>query len=147
VNADTESLNGKTNRSQQSRSKQGLGGRKNGSEVSYGSYGSRFSHHDVASVMSAVSSSMSTEFLAQQGREISINKAKKSLEHDLKRLEKQLAALDPDNTTTTSSITMSSITGASFSTISARSRATLNRKKRIVVMVPPGKLGVILADR
>lgn len=147
VNADTESLNGKISRSQLSKSKQGLGGRKNGSEASYGSYGSRFSHHDVASVMSAVSSSMSTDFLAQECGEISINKAKKSLEHDLKRLEKQLAALDHDNTTTTSSITMSSITGASLTTISARSRAKLNRKKRIVVMVPPGKLGVILADR
>ena len=59
----------------------------------------------------------------------------------------QLAALDQKaNNDTASSVTMSSVTGGSFSTISARSRISRNRK-RVLVVVPPGKLGVILADQ
>jgi len=71
------------------------------------------------------------------------------LVHDLKRLELQLAALDNNEpAATTASLCASSITGASLSTVSTRNRSTrISRKKRIIVLVPPGKLGVILANR
>lgn len=68
--------------------------------------------------------------------------------HDLQRLEKQLAALESDHLST-SSAGVSSLTGASLAraSISSRSRGPrVSRRKRIVVMVPPGKLGVILAN-
>eukprot|EP00536_Pseudo-nitzschia_multiseries_P007786 jgi/Psemu1/305221/fgenesh1_kg.187_\ len=92
---------------------------------------------------------MSADIIAQkQPEEISFVKTSRdTLEDGIKRLELQLAALDQkENDDTTSSVTMSSITAGSFSTISARSRTVRNRK-RVLVIVPPGKLGVILADQ
>jgi hypothetical protein len=122
VTADMESLSGKSNlsvRSPGSRSRVGTA-------ESVASFGSRFSG------------------LTQSD----ISFAPRTFEHDLKRLEMQLAALDSDAMTTSSSVGASSVTGASFSTISSRNRAPkISRKKRIVVLVPPGKLGVILANR
>lgn len=68
------------------------------------------------------------------------------LAREKKRLEIQLSSLDNDQVTV-SSVGASSIAG-SFSTIGSRSRAAkVSRKKRIVVLVPPGKLGVVLANR
>jgi hypothetical protein len=122
VTADMESLSGKSNlsvRSPGSRSRVGTA-------ESVASFGSRFSG------------------LTQSD----ISFAPRTFEHDLKRLEMQLAALDGDAMTTSSSVGASSVTGASFSSISSRNRAPkISRKKRIVVLVPPGKLGVILANR
>jgi len=151
ANADLASMNGKSQKSHRTEPRK-LRSRKEGSEVSYGSRSSnysRFSNHDVASIMSAVSSSMSTDILAQQKPdEITFTKTSRStLEDGIKRLELQLAALDQkENDDSASSITMSSVTWGSFSTISARSRTNRNRKK-VLVIVPPGKLGVILADQ
>jgi hypothetical protein len=145
VNADTESLGGRSNRSLHSKTTKG---RRNGSDTSFGS-GSRFSAHHISSVMSAVSSTMSNDILEQTGGEVTLKKStKETLESDKKRLEAQLAALN-DTGTTTSSVTMTSITGASLSlsTMSARSKRRASKRKRVVVMVPPGKLGVILANR
>ena len=159
VNADISSLSGKSSiRSNHSKSKRqpNNGTRRNGSEASFGSSNSRFSHHDVASIMSAVSSSMSTTdiLLDQQPEEISYSTSRSTLEDGIKRLEMQLAALDQDQDNiedSTSSVTMSSITGASFATsISARSRHTTGRStkgRRVLVLVPSGKLGVILTDQ
>ncbi|MGK3751346.1 MAG: hypothetical protein ACI8RD_003647, partial [Bacillariaceae sp.] len=159
VNADISSLSGKSSiRSSHSKSKRqpNNGTRRNGSEASYGSNNSRFSHHDVASIMSAVSSSMSTTdiLLDQQPEEISYSTSRSTLEDGIKRLEMQLAALDPDQDNiedSTSSVTMSSITGASFTTsISARSRHNTGKStkgRRVLVLVPSGKLGVILTDQ
>jgi hypothetical protein len=158
VNADISSLSGKSSiRSNHSKSKRqpNNGTRRNGSEASFGSSNSRFSHHDVASIMSAVSSSMSTTdiLLDQQPEQISYSTSRSTLEDGIKRLEMQLLALDQDQDNiedSTSSVTMSSITGASFTTsISARSRHTTGRStkgRRVLVLVPSGKLGVILTD-
>jgi hypothetical protein len=142
MNADAESLSGKSNRSLNFKLKRG---RRKESEASYGS-ASQSSAHNVSSVMSAVSSSMSNDILEQTGGEIFFRKSKKSLESDKKRLEAQLAALENDIATTTSSITMTSIPGTSLSTLSARSK-TKKRKSKIIVIAPAGKLGVILANR
>jgi hypothetical protein len=68
------------------------------------------------------------------------------LEQKKKRLEMQLSSLDNDQLTI-SSVGAASVTG-SFCTMGSRSRAAkISRKKRIVVLVPPGKLGVVLANR
>jgi hypothetical protein len=144
--ADTESLIGKSPHSFQSRTTRG---RKNGSETIFDNE-SRLSAHQISSVMSAVSSSMSTDILEQTGREISFNASKESLRNDKKRLEAQLAqiaALENDLATTTSSITLTTIPGASLSTMSNKGKSNLKRRKKIVVLAPPGKLGVILSNR
>jgi hypothetical protein len=125
---------------------------KNGSEVSFGSKSSysRFSSPDVASIMSKVSSSMSADMFGQETpEEISFAKNSRStLQENIKRLESQLEALDgkEEKNDAASSVTMSSVTWASFSTISARSKTYRNRRQ-VHVYVPPGKLGVILADQ
>jgi hypothetical protein len=121
VTADMESLSGKSNLSVKSPGNRS----KTGTEASFGS-----------------------QFSFRSGlTQSEISFTPRTLEHDLKRLELQLAALDTDQLSTTS-FGVSSITGASLSTISSRNRAPkISRKKRIVVMVPPGKLGVILANR
>jgi hypothetical protein len=144
MNADTESLSGKSTRSLHSKTTRG---RKNGSETSFGS-ASRFSVHQISSVMSAVSSSMSADILEQTGGEISVKASRETLRSDKKRLEAQLAhiaAMENDLATTTSSVTLTTIPGASLSTLSHQSK--VKRKKRIIVLAPPGKLGVILANR
>jgi hypothetical protein len=125
--------------------------RANGSEVSYGSRSSytRFSSPDVASIMSKVSASMSADILAEQRpEEVSFAKSTRTtLEEKKKRLEQQLADLDEkENKDAASSVTMSSVTWGSYSTLSARSRTNRDRRQ-VIVCVPPGKLGVILADQ
>lgn len=145
-NADTESLSGKSSRSLHSKL---IRGRKNGSETSFGS-GSRFSAHQISSVMSAVSSSMSADVLEQTGGEIAIKASKETLRNDKKRLEAQLAqiaALENDQSTTASSVTLTTIPGASLSTLSHKTKSKVKRRRKIVVLAPPGKLGVILANR
>ena len=72
----------------------------------------------------------------------------RTLEHDLKRLEIELAeVLRPENDLTATSSIAASSAGASRSTLSSRVTAKRSKRKRIVVVVPPGKLGVVLADR
>jgi hypothetical protein len=158
VNADLASMTSKSHKSRHTeKSKLRTIGHKsrnnnNGSEVSFGSKSSysRFSSPDVASIMSKVSSSMSADMFGQQTpEEISFVKTSRStLEDNIKRLESQLAALDEkeEKNDSASSVTMSSVTWASFSTISARSKTYRNRRQ-VHVYVPPGKLGVILADQ
>jgi hypothetical protein len=123
VTADMESLSGKSdlsNMSPSNRSKRSTPG----SEVSFGS---RVSYRSE---------------LARS--EVSLTP--RTLEHDLRRLSMQLAVLDNDDVTT-SSITASSV-GASLTSVYSRHRTPkISRKKRIVVVVPAGKLGVILANR
>jgi len=150
VNADMASLTSKSLKSRKSeKSRRTQGSKKKiGSEVSHGTrstYNSRLSRQDVASIMSRASLSMSADILAQQTpEEISFARTSRStLEDGIKRLELQLAALDQNDAA--SSVTMSSVTWGSFSTISARSRTHRNRR-RVLVVVPPGRLGVILAD-
>lgn len=75
----------------------------------------------------------------------------RTLGHDLKRLEKQLAALQTETDhITASSITLSSIGARTRSTRSSRlthTGAKFSRKRRVIVEVPAGKLGVILTNR
>ena len=139
--ADLESLSGVSNRSH----KIGTGSKKNGSEVSFGS---RISSQVGSSVLSvAASSSMATEVMAH-GNEIAIPTTKNAVMNDLKRLERQLASLEErDANTTTSSVTMTTITGASLSTVSSLKNSKVARRRRVVVIAPPGKLGVHLVDR
>jgi hypothetical protein len=134
---DSESLNGiVSNRSRQSRQKKSAGSRKSGSEVSFGT-----------SVFSATSSYVSTH----HGNEIMIPNTKNAVINDLRRLERQLSSLEErgDDKTTTSSVTMTTITGASLSTVSGwkNSKSMTKRRRRVVVIAPPGKLGVHLIDQ
>ena len=159
VNADLASMTSKSKKSRHTeKSKPRIIGHKsrnrnkNGSEVSFGSKSSysRFSSPDVASIMSKVSSSMSADMFGQETpEEISFARNSRStLQENIKRLESQLEALDgkEEKNDAASSVTMSSVTWASFSTISARSKTYRNRRQ-VHVYVPPGKLGVILADQ
>jgi hypothetical protein len=73
----------------------------------------------------------------------------RTLENDLKRLEMHMHLSDAIRSETdkiaSSSITVSSV-GAS--TLSSKQHfAKRSKKKRLVVVVPPGKLGVVLANR
>lgn len=121
TSADLESLSGRSNRSTKSysqRSRTGGSGAAR-SVSSRRSYHSSFAHSEESFTP-------------------------RTLEHDLKRLEKQLEAIDNDV------ISAASGAGASFgkaSAISLRGGPKMNGKKKMVVVVPPGKLGVILANR
>jgi len=70
----------------------------------------------------------------------------RTLENDVKRLERQLASVLQHETDqiTASSISVSS---AGASTLSSKHFAKRSKKKRVIVIVPPGKLGVVLANR
>lgn len=127
LTADMESLSGRSNLSTKSPSHRSRAG----GSIAARSVGSKISYHSS---------------IAQQSE---ASFAPRTLEHDLKRLEKQLEALDND-VTSTSSAGVSSITAASLaraSAITLRGAPKMNGKKKLVVMVPPGKLGVILANR
>jgi hypothetical protein len=70
------------------------------------------------------------------------------LEHEMKRLEVQLAALDNEQMTISSVRAGTSVAGTSFCTIRPRNKAAkVSRKNRTVLLVPPGKLGIVLANR
>jgi len=104
----------------------------------------------MASIMSRAAASMAAhENYAQRApEEISFSKPSRStLEDGIKRLEEQLAALDEENNDeVASSVTMSSVTFGSYSTLSARTSKSHRNRKRVLVVVPPGRLGVILED-
>jgi hypothetical protein len=73
----------------------------------------------------------------------------RSLEHDLKRLERQLAALE-HHVTDLAGTESASRGGGSRSTASVTSsarRRKVSQRQRMVVICPPGKLGVVLANR
>ena len=71
----------------------------------------------------------------------------RSLEHDLKRLQQQLA--DVIHTGEPMNATNGSVASATGSTRSAKrvADAMKSKKRQVVVVVPPGKLGVVLANR
>jgi hypothetical protein len=72
----------------------------------------------------------------------------RTLEHDLKRLQVQLAdVLQTEmDQITTSSIAASSAAGSALSA-KRRAAAKKSNKNHVVLVVPPGKLGVVLANR
>ena len=147
ASADMESLGGKSNKSTKSnksgkswrsqRSAKSLGTRRGRKRRKGGSVGSRGSQRSSFSFGSPGAYRSSTEF----------SLAPRSLENDLKRLEQQLASLKSTDPKKQQHRPPSppGITGTSNS-ISA-SRRKVSSKQRIVVVAPPGKLGVILANR
>ncbi|KAL3944472.1 MAG: hypothetical protein SGBAC_001449 [Bacillariaceae sp.] len=69
-----------------------------------------------------------------------------ALEQEKERLEIQLASLEGDQMSFTSFGASSA--AMSFSTMGSSSRPPkVSRKKRVVVVVPPGRLGIVLAPR
>ncbi|KAL7565109.1 hypothetical protein ACA910_005117 [Epithemia clementina (nom. ined.)] len=77
------------------------------------------------------------------------NLAKRSLENDLKRLQRQLAGViqhgDTDNMTVSSATTVGA--GGSKGSSSRIAEAKKSKKRQVVVVVPPGKLGIVLKNR
>ena len=153
VNADIESLSGRSTRSaksyRSSRSRQSHRSHKSTrSTRSYnvppsGKYKGRGEGRirSAAASVASYSGSVDTRPLLPR-----------KLEHDLNqtRLEMQLAALRTEtDQVTASSITLSSVGARSRSTRSSKlthTGAKIIRKKRVIVEVPPGKLGVVLAN-
>ena len=128
VTADIESLEGKPLRSTHSRSRSSLSG--------------------AESVASGASSQLS--YSSSLARSSVVSSSPRDLEHDLRRLELQLAVLDSDQVTT-SSVTVPSMAANSLAT--AISRNILRNRppkiqgtKRFDVTAPSGRLGVILAN-
>jgi C-terminal processing protease CtpA/Prc len=72
--------------------------------------------------------------------------APRTLEHDLKRLEKQLEALDNDVVVSSSAAAALSKASAISLRAGATSMKGQKMMKKLVVMVPPGRLGVILTN-
>mmetsp|Transcript_16807 Transcript_16807/g.24864 ORF Transcript_16807/g.24864 Transcript_16807/m.24864 type:complete len:1152 (+) Transcript_16807:640-4095(+) len=137
--ADLESLGGRSGRSCSSR---GRIKKRGHSEVD--SIGSRCSRH---------SGRLSHITLASEEKSDMSRLTPRAIEHDLHRIEKQLAVLKTEVTkkkkiarkeTPTSPLTMS--TGDITSYV-AQKNFRVSSKQRVVVIVPPGKLGVILANR
>jgi hypothetical protein len=69
----------------------------------------------------------------------------RSLEHDLMRLEMHRGDTTRDQAMASSFAESSP--GASQSTLSSRVIARTSEKKRVIVVAPPGKIGVVLANR
>lgn len=142
--ADMESLSGKSHKStksnksgkscQSQRSSKSLGSHRARTRRKGSSAGSRGSHG-------------STSF----GSPVDIPLAPRSLENDLLRLELQLAALkstDPDKQPRVppSPPGMAGVS-SNVETMSRSSNKKVSSKQRIIVVAPPGKLGVIVANR
>jgi hypothetical protein len=134
ASADLESLGSRSGRSRDSQGK--VNRRKSDGD----SVDSRPSHISLASCEEKSEMSMMTP---------------RTLEHDLQRLEKQLAVLKSEVKRTkkgarkeapSSPLTLSTGDFASSSS-HATSATRVSTKQRVVVVVPPGKLGVILANR
>jgi hypothetical protein len=73
----------------------------------------------------------------------------RTLEYDLRRLEVTVEEIVPDETDqmTTSTITASTACASRSTLSSYRPPSRRSKAKRVTVVVPPGKLGVVLADR
>jgi len=151
--ADIESLSGRSNRS-------GKTHKSKNSHQSYRSHKSSRSYNatpsnqriraqrNIRSAAASVASYGGSSF-GKKGSDKP--RAPITLGHDLNRLEMQLAALQTEtDQVTASSITLSSVGAKTRSTRSSKlthTGAKLIRKRRVVVEVPPGKLGVVLANR
>lgn len=147
TSADMESLSGKSVKSTKSgksrrsqRSAKSLGSRRRRKRRKGGSVGSRNSHR----------SSFSFSSPGDYKSEFSL--APRSLENDLKRLEQQLASLkstDPKKEPDRVPPSPPGLTGASSSITASdmSSNRKVSSKQKIIVVAPPGKLGVILANR
>lgn len=112
-NPDMESLSVKSNRSNQSMKNRAPGARRIGSDASFESCG-QILNRNVTSLISVSPSSLPQDALPPNGRDVCFKTPRSALEYELRRLEKQLAAVDRDNITTTSSISMSNVAGSDF---------------------------------
>lgn len=149
ASADMESLGGRSNRSAKSYRSQ-RSNRSGKSGKSRGSRHSRRRHRSGSSVGSRGSrnSNYSYGSAIDQRSASEISLAPRSLENDLQRLEMQLACLKKTDSETP---VTGSIGGTSASMMSGLSHSTRqsksSKRQRVIVVVPPGKLGVILANR
>jgi hypothetical protein len=149
TSADMESLSGKSVKSTKSgkswrshRSAKSLGSRQRRKRRKGGSIGSRGSQRTSFSFGSPGDYKSSSDF----------SLAPRSLENDLKRLEQQLASLkSTDSKKQPDRVPPSppGLTGASSSVTASdmSSHRNVSTKHKIIVVAPPGKLGVILANR
>ncbi|CAB9502704.1 expressed unknown protein [Seminavis robusta] len=158
VTADMESLSGRSHRSGKSHRSRSShhSHRSHKSNRSYNvPSGSKYRGRGDGRIRSAAASVASyggsSAFERKSGDADKPLEPRHSLEHDLNRLEMQLAALQTEtDQVTASSITLSSVGAKTRSTRSSKLTHTGNkiiRKRRVIVEVPPGKLGVILANR
>ena len=142
ASADMESLSGKSNKSWRShRSSKSLGSRHSTMRRKGGSVGSRRSKKSSFSFGSFV-----------EGRAASgILMAPRSLEHDLKRLELQLESLEstgPSKLPRVSPSPPGRVGGENnLGATNKFSHQKVSSKQRIIIMAPPGKLGVVLSNR
>lgn len=153
VSADIESLSGRSERSQKSHTsfKSQRSSKSNHSNRSYNVPASgKYKGRGEGRIRSAAAS------IASYKSNHTAPFKPTSLQHDLNRLERQLAALHQAedepvvDQVTASSVTLSSAGAKSRSTFSSkltRTGARLVKRKRIIVEVPRGKLGVVLANR
>jgi hypothetical protein len=149
MSPDMESLSAHSNWSYQAKANRTLGGRPRGSEASMESNNNQIWKEDVASMISVAASSLSTVVQAQSGREISSRWApRRALEHELQQLRKQLASLDISDSASATSSVVVSVDGPFISTQFANSLVTtMDKRKKLVAIVPPGMLGLTLVDR
>jgi hypothetical protein len=156
ASADVESLSGRSGRSRNS----SKNGRKSMGATD-GSVGSRNSYTSRNSRASRTSRSASHISLASEEKNDVSFATPRTLQHDLERLEKQLAMLKSEakkekrakkgekkgiasTDPPTSALTIS----VGGSVVSHGERPPrMSAKQRVVVVVPPGKLGVVLANR
>lgn len=111
--------------------------------------GPRSMSADMESLGGRSSSGRSRSRERSRRRSVSLDarsRTPRALEQEKERLEIQLASLESEQLSVTSFGASSA--AMSFSTRGSRNRPPkVSRKKRIVVVVPPGRLGVVLANR
>lgn len=150
TSADMESLSGKSNKSMKS-TKSGKSWRSHRSARSLGSRRHGRKRRKGSSVGSRGTQPSSFSFGAPDGSsEFSL--APRSLENDLRRLEEQLASLQsPESKKEPQRVPPSppGMTGSSNSVTASSMSSSwkVSAKQKIIVVAPPGKLGVVLANR
>ena len=145
TSADIESLSGKSHKSAKSNNS-AKSWRSQSSSKSHGSHRGR-KKRKGSSAGSRGSHGSTFSF----GSPVDIPLAPRSLENDLLRLETQLAALKSTDSSKQPRVPPSppGISGVSSNveSMSRSSNKKVNSKQRIIVVAPPGKLGVVLANR
>jgi len=145
IAADLESLSGRSSRSHKShrsskhqRRRNSSRRIKNSSGESVDSHGSRKSHGSRRSRSSRYSHRSTRSYISQMSEQ------SRSVANDLLRLEMQLAMVHPS--TAANDDPDGKITRSSRRT-SSRRNGSSQRRSRMTVTAPPGKLGIILANK
>lgn len=143
IAADLESLGGRSNRSKNSTGNKSHRShrshrssksrrRKNRSDASVGSRDSRYSHKSYRSTRSQMS------HMSEQSR---------SVANDLLRLEMQLAMVGAQKSGGDGDRSVSSRRSKTSRGDSSRRSKSVSKRTKITVVAPPGKLGIILANK